>query len=210
MASSSPPILPTTTTTTTTNSSSAFRLFLSRLSDSTRRSLSHRRPWSELLDWSAFSRPDSVSSAAARLRRNLPYFRVNYLLLLAVALAFSLLTHPFSLFLLLSLLGAWSFLYLFRPNDSPPLVLLGRQFSDRETLAALSLLTLLVIFLTSVGSLIVSALTVGSGLVCLHAAFRVPEDLFLDDQEAAVGAGAGLLSFLGGVDSSAVAAAVRV
>ncbi|OAY67629.1 PRA1 family protein B4-like [Ananas comosus] len=184
----------------------AFRLFLSRLSESVRRSLSNRRPWSELADRSAFSRPDSLADATSRLRKNLAYFRVNYAALVAAALAISLLAHPFSLALLLALLAAWCFLYLFRPADAP-LVLLGRSFSDRETLGALVLLSVFVVFLTSVGSLIISALMLGAALVCAHGAFRVPEDLFLDEPEPAGGAAAGLLSFLGGAASSAAAAA---
>ncbi|KAK9159198.1 hypothetical protein Scep_005772 [Stephania cephalantha] len=210
--SSSPPILPISnpSTISTTESSSqapiatpAFRSFLNRLADTGRAALSQRRPWSELLDRSAFSKPDSISDATSRLRKNLSYFRLNYLLLIASVLALSLLSHPFSLLLLLSLLSAWSFLYLFRPSD-PPLVLLGRTFSDRETLALLSLLSALVVFLTSVGSVLISALLLGFAIVSAHGAFRVPEDLFLDDQEPAA---VGFLSFLGGAASSAAAAA---
>jgi hypothetical protein len=55
-------------------------------------------------------------------------------------------------------------------------------------------LTIVIVFLTSVGSLLISALMVGLGIVCAHSAFRVPEDLFLDEQEPTVG----FLSFLGG------------
>ncbi|XP_008804151.2 PRA1 family protein B3 [Phoenix dactylifera] len=211
-SNASPPILPLSAgqpaassaagaASTAPISTPAFRRVISRLSDSTRRSLSNRRPWSELIDRSAFSRPDSVSEATSRVRKNLSYFRVNYLTLLAAVLALSLLSHPFSLLVLLSLLGAWCFLYLFRPAD-PPLVILGRTFSDRETLGALVLLTVFVVFLTSVGSLLISALMVGAAIVAVHGAFRVPEDLFLDDQEPG-GAGSGLLSFLGGAAVSA-------
>ncbi|XP_074571476.1 PRA1 family protein B2-like [Curcuma longa] len=182
-------------------SASFLRLFLSRISDTARRSLTHRRPWWELLDRSAFARPDSLSDATSRLRKNLGYFRVNYLALLAAALAISLLSHPFSLLLLLALLAAWAFLYLFRPADAAPLVLFRRNFSDREILGGLVLLTLLVVFLTSIGSLIVSALMVGAAVVCVHGAFRVPEDLFLDDQDSTGPAG-GFLSFLGGAAAS--------
>ncbi|OAY85728.1 PRA1 family protein B4 [Ananas comosus] len=214
MASSSPPILPTTAAASAGSgaaassaaSLSALRLFLGRAGEAARRALAHRRPWAELLDRSAFARPDSLSDAASRLRRNLAYFRVNYLALLGLSLASSLLAHPFSLLVLLLLASAWSFLYVFRPADAPPLVLLGRPFSHRETLAALSLLTLLVVFLTSVGSLIVYALMLGGALVCAHGAFRVPEDLFLDDQDPAA-APAGLLSFLGGAAAATSAAA---
>ncbi|CAK7325935.1 unnamed protein product [Dovyalis caffra] len=181
----------------------AFRAFLSRLSTSVSQGFSQRRPWYELIDRNSMARPDSLSEAATRIRKNLPYFKVNYITLLVLILAFSLLSHPFSLLVLLSLLASWIFLYLFRPSDQP-LVILGRSFSDRETLGILVVLTIVVIFLTSVGSLLISALMVGFALVCAHGAFRVPEDLFLDDQ---VPANAGLLSFLGGAASSAAAVA---
>ena len=104
-----------------------------------------------------------------------------------LVLALSLITHSFSLFVLFGLLASWSFLYLFRPSDQP-VVLFGRTF---------------VILLTSVGSLLISALMVGLAIVCAHGAFRVPEDLFLDDQEPN---SSGFLSFLG----SAAAAVARV
>ncbi|KAE9451519.1 hypothetical protein C3L33_16570, partial [Rhododendron williamsianum] len=194
-AQSQPPISATATP--------AFRAFLTRISSSFRHLSSNRRPWPELLDRSSLSRPDSLSEAASRIRKNSSYFRVNYLTLIALVLSLSLLSHPFSLLVLLSLLAAWLFLYLFRPSDQP-LVVLGRTFSDRETLGVLVLSTVVVVFLTSVGSLLISALLVGIGIVCAHGAFRVPEDLFLDDQEAA---STGFMSFLGGAASSAAAAA---
>ncbi|MED6197715.1 hypothetical protein PIB30_059257 [Stylosanthes scabra] len=114
---------------------SAFRSFISHLS-------SDRRPWSELLDRTSISRPQSLSESYSRIRKNASYFRVNYVTLIALALALSLLTHPFSL------------------------LLFGRTFSDRETLACLVLLTVIVVFLTSVGALLISALIAGFAVVC--------------------------------------------
>lgn len=152
------------------------------------------------------ARPESLTEAYSRIRKNLSYFKVNYVTILSIVLALSLLSHPFSLLVLLGLLASWLFLYIFRPSDQP-LVIFGRTFSDRETLGALVVLTIIVVFLTSVGSLLISALMVGLAIVCLHGAFRVPEDLFLDDQEPA---SAGFLSFLGGAASSAAAAAAPV
>jgi hypothetical protein len=204
-----PPLLPVTNTAPGSSPATAagsdapiaqpaFRLFLSRFSDSARRSLSDRRPWGELLDRSAFSKPDSVSDATSRLRRNLAYFRVNYAAVVAFALGASLLAHPFSLLILLGLLSAWCFLYLFRASDQP-VVLFGRTFSDRETLMGLVGASFVLLFFTSVASLIISGLLVGGALVAAHGAFRVPEDLFLDEPNAAAGnsAAQGLLSFLG-------------
>ncbi|KAI8557150.1 hypothetical protein RHMOL_Rhmol05G0312900 [Rhododendron molle] len=200
MASSSPSVLPLTTTQTATTIESqppiatpAFRAFISHITDTIRTGLSHRRPWTELVDRSAFSKPESLSESTLRIRKNYAYFRVNYLSCLAAVLAVSLLTNPFALLLLLALLAAWLFLYLFRPSD-PPLVIFGR--------------TIVVIFLTSVGSVLISAFMVGIAIVCAHGAFRVPEDLFLDEQETAA---PGFLSFLtASATNTAVSAATVV
>lgn len=181
----------------------AFRAFLSRLNATVRNVLSQRRPWSELADRSSFSRPDSLSHAASRIRKNFSYFRVNYASLIALSLAVSLLTHPFSLIVLLSLLAAWLFLYLFRPSDQP-LVVAGRTFTDREILGILVVCTVVVIFLTTVGSLLISALLMGLLVVCTHGAFRMPEDFLFDDHQPS---NSGFLSLLGGAASSAAAAA---
>ncbi|XP_058748230.1 PRA1 family protein B3-like [Vicia villosa] len=215
---SSPPTLPVSTSQSninTTNTSSqsqppiatpAFRAFISRISSSLRQAFSQRRPWYELVDRSSISRPETLAEAYSRIRKNFTYFRVNYLTLIVFALAISLITHPFSLLVLLGLLASWSFLYLFRPSDQP-LVLFGRTFADRETLGILVVLTIFVVFLTSVGSLLISALMVGLAIVCAHGAFRVPEDLFLDDQEVN---SSGFLSFLGGAASAAAPVVGRV
>ncbi|KAJ0960051.1 hypothetical protein J5N97_000166 [Dioscorea zingiberensis] len=206
---SGPAVIPMTTNSSPTPATTpAFRQFITGVTDSFRRVLAQGRPWSEVLDRSAFSRPDSLSDATSRLRKNLPYFRANYAALLAAALALSLLSHPGSLLVLLFLLAGWCFLYLLRPSDQP-LVLLGRTFSDRETFGGLVLFTIVVVVLTSVASIIISAVMVGAAIICAHGAFRMPEDLFLDDQEPG-GAATGFLSFLGGSTSPAPAVAVRV
>ncbi|RYR27039.1 hypothetical protein Ahy_B02g061363 isoform A [Arachis hypogaea] len=206
MSSTAPPVLPisshqlsTQTTTAPTvasavsgpesaSSTAALRSFIGRLTDSLRHGLDQRRPWAELVDRTAFSKPESFSDATVRVRKNYSYFRVNYYAVVAVILAVSLLTNPFSLVVLVGLLAAWTFLYLFRPSDQP-VVLFGRTFSDFET---------------SVGSVIISALMVGVTVVCLHGAFRQPEDLFLDEQEPSQATG--FLSFLRGAAANAAVA----
>jgi PRA1 family protein 1 len=78
----------------------------------------------------------------------------------AFSLAASLLAHPFSLLVLLNILGAWYFLYVFRASDQP-VVLFSRTFTDRETLLNLVVAFVLTFFLPSVASLIISGLLVG-------------------------------------------------
>lgn len=184
--------------------------FFINISETVRHRLADCRPWSELVDRSSFSKPESTSDATTRIRKNYTYFRVNYLFLIAIVMAFSLVTHPISLILLLGLLASWIFLYLFRPSD-PPLVICGRTYSERETLGILVIATIAVIFLTSVGYVLTSALMVGLAIVSAHGAFRVPEDLFLDEQDSAA---TGFLSFLKGASapsaSPVLTATVRV
>lgn len=185
--SSAPATVPATTTTPTPTAAGAF---FSRLLEGTNNALSQRRPWPELVDRNSLAKPSSTAEAVARIRKNWAYFRVNYLLLLSGVLAFSLLSNPLSFFLLVGLLGGWIFLYLLRRE---PLVLLSRTYSDREVLGILTVLTIVIVFMTSVGSVLISALMIGLAMVCAHGAFRVPEDLFLDEEEPAPG----FLSFLG-------------
>ncbi|XP_021908696.1 PRA1 family protein B4-like [Carica papaya] len=219
MASPSPPVLPISTpqtapaTITATSATSqppiatpAFRAFVNHITESVRQGLSQRRPWAELVDRSAFSKPESFSDAVLRVRKNYTYFKVNYLSAVVLIVAFSLLTHPISLIILLALLSSWLFLYLFRPADQP-LVLFGRTFSDRETLGMLIVSSVVVIFLTSVGSVLISALMVGVALICAHGSFRVPEDLFMDEQEQAT---TGFLSFLGTAATKVAASSASV
>ncbi|WZZ17665.1 hypothetical protein YC2023_110754 [Brassica napus] len=201
-AMASPPTIPVTNQQAAQSqppiNTPAFRTFFSRLSTSIRDGLSQRRPWAELVDRSSMARPESLTDALSRIRKNLAYFKVNYAAIVSLVLAFSLFSHPLSLLVLVGLLAGWMFLYVFRPADQP-LVVFGRTFSDRETLLGLALCTIVVVFMTSVGSLLTSALMIGVAIVCLHGAFVVPDDLFMDDQEPA---NAGLLSFLGGSATS--------
>lgn len=172
------------------SSRAAARAFMGRISDNWHQALSQSRPWRELVDRSSFAKPESLSDATSRIRKNGAHFRLNYALLFTAVLALTLISNPVSLFLLCGLLAAWIFAYLIRTT---PLILFNRTFSDREVLALMGLLSVFVIFMTNVGSVLISAAMLGAGIICVHAAFRVPDDLFLDDEVPATG---GLLSFL--------------
>ncbi|KAL1196856.1 PRA1 family protein B6 [Cardamine amara subsp. amara] len=203
------PLLPTSTSSDHLPGSDppllrSLRVLVSRVVASVRHASADARPWTELVDRSAFSRPPSLSEAASRVRKNFSYFRANYITLVALLLAASLLSHPFALFLLASLAASWLFLYAFRPSDQP-LVIGGRTFSDLETLGMLCLCTVVVMFMTSVGSLLMSTLAIGIMAVAIHGAFRAPEDLFLEEQEAI---GSGLFAFFNNTASNAAAAAI--
>lgn len=176
-------------------STPAARAFLARLSEGAKQAVSQRRPWVELVDRSSFARPDSLSEATTRIRKNWGYFRVNYALLLSAVVAFSLISNPMSLFLLCFILAAWIYMYLIR---TAPFVAFGRSFSERELFAIMAVFSVLFVFLTNVGSVLISAAMMGCAIISVHAAFRVPDDLFLDEDGSAAN---GFMSFLGSVQT---------
>jgi len=116
--------------------------------------------------------------------------------------AASFLLHPTSLFALAAVFAAW--VYAFIVKQGQPLVLGGRAWSEREKtmgLAAVSFITLF--FLTNVGTVLFSALSISSAAIALHGAARAPDDLFTMDEAAG---SQSLLSILtGGATSSSAA-----
>ena len=72
-----------------------------------------------------------------------------------------------------------------------PVIAFGRTFSEREVLLGMSVFNLIVIFMSNMGSILIYAFMMGVGLCAAHGAYHVPNDLFLDDQEAT----GGFLSF---------------
>lgn len=109
-----------------------------------------------------------------------------------------------------ALLGAcWAWLFGVR---TAPLVINGRQFSEREALVgAAAASAVVVFFLTSVGTVLFTALGISVAAIAAHGATRVPDELFTDEIEGAGGAGGagGLLGLLTGGGGAVQAAASR-
>lgn len=191
--SSQPPVLPVTQQggvgAATTPQSSPIWALVGKAQEAFNLALAQKRPWAELADRSQMAKPESFSEAITRARKNWFYFRINYSLFMVGVVALSLIFNPGALFFLLALLAGWVYLYLIR---SEPLVVYGRTFSEREVLLGMSLFTVAMIFMTSVGSILITALMIGGALCFAHGAYRVPDDLFLDEQEST----GGFLSFL--------------
>merc|ERR1711904_189419 len=56
--------------------------------------LAQRKPWSELLDRTAYSRPANMTEATGRVRKNVNYFKVNYLVWMVTVLLVCMLASP--------------------------------------------------------------------------------------------------------------------
>ncbi|XP_024387586.1 PRA1 family protein B4 [Physcomitrium patens] len=187
-----PPVLPVTqpgAAAGVTPQQATFWLLYGKSQDAFNLALAQKRPWAEMADRSQLAKPESFSEAVTRARKNWYYFRINYSLVLVGAVALSLVLHPGSLFFLAALLAGWTYLYLVR---SEPLVAFGRTFTEREVFLGMSVFTVIMVFMTNVGSILISALIIGAAICFAHGAYRVPDDLFLDEQEAS----GGFLSFL--------------
>ncbi|KAM0992317.1 hypothetical protein ACFX13_010750 [Malus domestica] len=141
-----------------------------------------RRPWPELFSLTSFSVPSNYADAMARIKRNTAYFRVNYTMVALFIVFLSLLWHPISMIVFLIVLVAWLALYFFRTT---PVALYNQSLDDRVVAIALGLVTVVALVFTHVGLNVLVALIVAVVIMGLHAAFRVTEDLFLDEETAA-------------------------
>jgi len=139
------------------------------------------RAWREVLDPTAFSRPESCGEARARARRNLAYFRANYALAALVLVFLGLVSRPVSMLVFLALFVAWLGLYFGR-GEGEPLVCLRREVDDRVVLAVLSAATVLAVALTRAGLNLLVSLLVAAAVIGVHAAFRV--NYYLDERDA--------------------------
>lgn len=179
MASSSPATAPVSPTPASTN---AVMAIVGRMKDIGGTIFKQSKPWNEVVDRSALSKPSTLAEAAGRIRKNAAYFKVNYLIVMLTTCAVTFLMHPSSLFVLGILLGAWIYVLFVRTS---PLVISGRTLSEREKvmgMAAISFIT--IFFLTSVGTVFFSALSISLAVICLHGAMREPDNLFLDEAES--------------------------
>lgn len=156
--------------------------FLTRARDTTQSVFSTRRPWRQLLDIHAITRPCSVGDATVRLKRNLSYFRVNYAMIILFILFVSLLWHPVSMIVFIVVFIAWFFLYFFRDG---PLVVFHRTVDDRVVLGILGIVTIVSLVLTHVWLNVLVSLLIGFFIIGLHAAFRGTEDLYYDEGDVA-------------------------
>lgn len=170
----------------------AFKALLARLQESYRHALSQQRPWSEVTDRANFSRPENLNDGLGRVRKNLNYFYANYLTIILAVVVLSMLWKPTAILWLALLSAVWVYVFMIRTE---PIIISGRTLNDREKFLGLAVISIIIVFgLTSVGSVLISGVIIGAAAITVHAAFRIPDDLFLDDGEA----GTGFLSFLGG------------
>lgn len=153
--------------------------FAQKLKENAAQSFREAKPWSEVLDRTAFGKPAGMAEVTGRLRKNVAYFKANYGIV-GVGITSMVMFMNFTSIIVLAMLAVlWGYAYIVRTT---PFVMGGRELSDREKFMALAGTSLVVIFfLTGVGATLFYALGLSMLLIGAHAAFRVPDDLFLDE-----------------------------
>ncbi|CAG7890297.1 unnamed protein product, partial [Brassica rapa] len=154
---------------------------ISRAKQRIKDGLAMSRPWRQMFDLHSMRLPHGVSEAFSRIKKNLSYFQTNYAIIVLVLIFFSLIKHPTSLIVLTVLVFVWIFLYFFRDE---PIKVFRYQIDDHTVLVCLSVITIVLLFLTDVTLNLVGALVTGAVLVLIHAVVRKTEDLFLDEEAA--------------------------
>ncbi|KAJ4870614.1 PRA1 family protein F3 [Raphanus sativus] len=154
---------------------------ISRAKQRIKDGLAMSRPWRQMFDLHSMNLPHGVSDALSRIKKNLSYFQTNYAIVVLVVIFLSLIKHPTSLIVLTVLVFVWIFLYFFRDE---PIKVFRYQIDDHTVLVCLSVITILLLFLTDVTLNLVGALVTGAVLVLIHAVVRKTEDLFLDEEAA--------------------------
>lgn len=175
------PALPSSSSPPAATAAEAGVAFFSRagVSASAAAAVGRPRAWREVLDHTAFSRPETCGEARARARRNLAYFRANYALAALLLVFLGLVYRPGSMLAFLALFVAWLALYFGR--GGAPLLCLGREVDDRLVLAVLSAATVLVLALTRAGLNLLVSLVIAAALIGVHAAFRM--NVYLDERD---------------------------
>ncbi|KAA8523485.1 hypothetical protein F0562_009908 [Nyssa sinensis] len=144
-------------------------------------SISRHRPWPEFIAAGVFDRPESLSAAGIRLRRNAKYFSINYAILISTIAAASLLGTPIALIVFASIFALWLILYFFRED---PMIVWGHHVSDRLVMVGLVLVTAVAVCFTGTVNNLLIGIAVGLLILAVHGVLRNPEGLFLDEDDA--------------------------
>jgi len=124
----------------------------------------------EFFDRSKLSLP-SIKDIPARIKSNLAHFQTNYLLVFLLLSIYSALTTPIFLVTLIVVSAIW--FYALKYKDSP-VVLFGFRISEKIIAFVLVILTLVVFYMSSAGTVLWWLLLTSVLFVFAHAFFYTP------------------------------------
>lgn len=131
---------------------------------------SRSRPWGEFLNTSQMGRPE-FAELFDRVKENAEYYAFNYLVILLVMSALTVLTSPLAFLGGLFIVMAYFYLYFLNPE---PLVVAGITFDNNIKAAVIMLFSLVVLWLTGAGATFTVLVAVVGVVALTHAAVRRP------------------------------------
>lgn len=131
---------------------------------------SRSRPWNEFANTSQMVKPE-WSDLFDRIKENLEYYAFNYLVILLVMSALTILTSPLSFLGGLFIALAYFYLYFLNPE---PLVFAGITVDNNIKAASIVLFSLVMLWLTGAGATFTVLLAVVAIIAITHAAVRRP------------------------------------
>lgn len=136
------------------------------------------RPWKEM--FRSWNLPSGFRNTIERIKTNLDYFKINYVIILMLILCLSFLCHPVSLTVSLTLyllIYVWLFLYYLQSS------VLHRSF--RKVIIVLVIMGVILMSFTEAAWInILSTLLIEAVVVAAHGLVRKTDDLFMDEELA--------------------------
>lgn len=131
---------------------------------------SRSRPWGEFLNTSQMGKPE-FAELFDRVKENAEYYAFNYLVILLLMSALTVLTSPLAFLGGLFIVMAYFYLYFLNPE---PLVVAGISVDNNVKAAAIMLFSLVVLWLTGAGATFTVLVAVVGIVALTHAAVRRP------------------------------------
>ncbi|KAM0004366.1 putative prenylated rab acceptor P [Helianthus debilis subsp. tardiflorus] len=133
------------------------------------------RPWlTDFLSISSLSLPLSFPELSLRIQRNLYTYRTNYLFISFLIFLLTLIPHPFTFILFISIIIAWIYL-IFYANE--PLFVFDFEIGHRLIVILLSVVTVGALGVTSVWWNVFLSVLISALVVLVHASLRTPDDV---------------------------------
>lgn len=139
---------------------------------------SESRPWAEFGNLSQMARPE-VSEVVERVQENGRYYQMNYLLILVVLGALTILTSPLSFLGGFCVLVAYVYLFVVHPE---PLRLGGVDLDSKAKAVMMVLLSVAALWVTGAGATFTSLIVVVGVIALAHAAVRRPAGPYTPDR----------------------------
>eukprot|EP00127_Corallochytrium_limacisporum_P004492 Clim_evm19s165 gene=Clim_evmTU19s165 len=144
-----------------------------QLQDFGRQQMNDVKPWSEFVDRSKMSAPRSTSDLTDRIRTNIRRFLPNYILISAGLFVYCIVTSPMLLIgLAFGIGGAY-----YVQTKANPIMVGSIQIQVHHQFALVGVVTLILLYLASAGSVIFWIIGASITIIAIHAACVTTENL---------------------------------